>query len=106
MSAPSAVLARAALIVASGWTQGSWARDHHGAKVNGASLTATCWCAGDAIFQAAKQLNGGDDFPSVQAACAALRPHLETDIGDWNDTPGRTQREVVDTLCKAAEAVL
>lgn len=100
---PAAVLLTASEIIGRGWTQGAWARDRHGAKVSGASLTAVCWCAGDAIFTAAKQLNG--DLKLVGAACKVLRQHIGCDIASWNDAPERTQAEVVAALRDAARSV-
>lgn len=102
MSETASILNAAADICERGWAQRAWARDRQGAKVGGASVTAVCWCAGDAIFQAAKVIAPQGYFGAVQTACRALRRHINANIATWNDAPARTQAEVVETLREAA----
>lgn len=82
------------------WTQGAYARGKTGRKVT-TRRAAVCFCAIGAMSVAA-----GCD-PAVEGepweADVALRKAIgDTQIADWNDTPGRTQDEVVAALRAAA----
>jgi hypothetical protein len=93
--------AAVAAVLAQGWTQGALARDAVGQEVEPDSPDAVCWC-----LIGAMQRGAGPTYPNY----AALRDTLRQDLGirrefealgeevtltRWNDTPGRTQAEVV-----------
>ena len=99
---PSEVLAKAAdLIEPEGaWTQNAYARGKSGRPVDPENKRyAVCWCAVGAISRIAA---------AGSAPWWTARRPLERVIGqsclpDWNDTPGRTQAEVVAAFRAAAE---
>jgi hypothetical protein len=115
------VLARAATIVATGWTQRASARvapdddedlGRHDAE------GATCWCAGTAINRAATLLFGADPlgFGPINHRADAIAATLDLEasetmasedanawIVDFNDDRATTQAMVIARLIAAAE---
>jgi hypothetical protein len=89
-----AVLTAARALVERGWTQGEYARHKNGRPIGPAEPNAVCWCATGAIMATGKSL----------AADLAVY-HLGDALGDsvlrWNDTPGRTQAEVLALFDRA-----
>lgn len=85
-----------------GWTQGAYARDAAGSACS-IGANAQCFCTLGAL-----RLASDGDRDLARAAAAALRDrHSMVWIDDWNDTPGRTQAEVValfDAAIAAEEA--
>src|SRR5688572_12664424 len=77
------------------WTQGWFARDKSRCHVAVESSAAVCWCAAGAIERASPPTLYWD-------ALNALARVLPTSIAVWNDSPERTQAEVVAKLREAA----
>ena len=74
------------------WTQKAAARDSAGSKVDPASPLAECWC----VFGAVRR------FGQSASAWDALRKVIGPPIS-FNDTPGRTQAEVLAAFDTAIE---
>lgn len=91
------VLERAAdLIEPEGcWTQGSFARDAAGERIFSRDKRAQCWCMFGAIVVVgnAQKINEITDLFLDNFNKAPIA---------FNDTPGRTQAEVVSALRRAA----
>lgn len=103
MSAPTtvreALLAAAELLEKPGaWTQGENARDEFAVAVDPLAREATCWCIEGAMLRVM-----GSKRPTGASWSAVIMALKEVPC-DWNDTPGRTQAEVVAKLREAAEA--
>lgn len=99
------LFAAAALIEPEGaWTQGYYARGRSGRPVRN-KKSATCFCALGAINVAAGNAPDNDARTPQRALEAVLRDGRVDifDVPEWNDTPGRTQAEVVAKLREAAE---
>lgn len=80
-----------------GWTQGAYARDADGRDVNPyekwrPSPEAVCFCLYGALAHVASQA-GMEKTPFLVDPLPSTK---------WNDTPGRTQSEVVAALRAAA----
>jgi hypothetical protein len=83
------------------WTQNAIARDSSGATVDPESMHAVCWCLDGAVWKVygraryavLHQLsrNLSPVHKSHEASCVVI---------DYNDTPGRTWKEVHDLLVK------
>ena len=99
LQTPSTVLRAAADLLAKpgAWTQGALARGATRRPTMALSKRAVCWCAKGAM--AAVSWYGETYF----AALGALEVVAGDSIVDWNDTPGRTQEEVVAAFHKAAD---
>jgi hypothetical protein len=89
------VLTEARKLIAQGWTQGEYKR-----VINGVE----CWCISGAMGQASP------DYKPRDLAFAALFYALGDDdlylssssnLTEWNDTPGRTQEEVLALIDRA-----
>lgn len=90
------ILRRAAkLLETKGWTRGAYARTSSGRFCEPNCREAVRFCAIGAIERA----GGG----TVGPAYAALRRAIEGTVAHWNDTKGRTKRQVIAALLKAAE---
>ncbi len=76
-----------------GWCQESFAKTKTGNIVYGDDPAAVCWCLDGAIDAACGRLHS-DEKENITAK---LREKIDNYIG-WNDTPGRTQQEVIDLL--------
>lgn len=97
MTPREALLATAELIGRPGaWTQGGYARDADGWPVDAEDNDAVCWCPLGAV----KEVSSGD---TRKAAEAFLEKAAGCYPPSFNDTPGRTQSEVVALCLRAAE---
>ena len=74
------------------WTQESFARAADGTEVHPIASSARSWCALGAVEKAA-----GDDHELCRACIEAMMQKNNKTI-TWNDSPGRTQAEVVAFL--------
>lgn len=84
-----------------GWTQGVFARNRDGEKVCLSQKEAVCFCASGAISRAAQEQMGGSPEEGENSANALELLFLcipGPSIPDWNDSPGRTQGEVVSAF--------
>ena len=91
----AATLAEARKLIAQGWTQGKYKR-----VVNGVE----CWCISGAIDKAAPDYkSNGLAFAALFHALRAYDFYLSasTNITEWNDTPGRTQEDVLALIDRA-----
>jgi hypothetical protein len=79
------------------WTQGNSGRDAHGAEVPWNDPDAVCWCAFGAVWKSQGRM-------TVQNTPAEdiLERIVGWDITAWNDSPDRTQAEVVSALRAAS----
>jgi len=85
------------------WTQNEFARDAVGRVVYPTSTLATCWCVRGAIAAVNEEEDDhAANTRNWKAAAKLLGFHDVHDIEQWNDTPGRTQAEVVAALREAA----
>ena len=74
------------------------ARNKSGRKIHAMSDAATCFCITGAIERVTKI----SDFADATCARDTLRKVVGYyGIATWNDTPGRTQSEVLDAMDKA-----
>ena len=107
-------LLKAAEHVDAGWCQTSWALDAAGERVMSDSPDACRWCAGGAVSKAAIELlPGADKADQRDLAVRALKRLAESlrmptsdvvlETSMWNDTAGRTGKEVAMKLRRAAE---
>jgi len=88
------ILLRARELVAAGWTQGESARDAGGKKISPFSYKAVCFCALGATHRAEEEL--GATTAIWDSAIRKLHPFTEKwNVAGWNDTPGRTQADVL-----------
>jgi hypothetical protein len=95
------ILARAAELLRAGWVQEEFATDANGDTVSFDAPQATCFCTLGAIHRAGHDLRLG--LNERTEARIALGAMLATgDLIGWNDTPGRTQAEVVTAFERAA----
>jgi hypothetical protein len=89
--------------IARGWTQGVYARNSTGAKVNPESEEATCWCAVGAIPRFVR----GEHVHSE--AMAALRWAIPVnqcvDVVGFNDADTATQSDVLALFDRAIAAL-
>lgn len=89
------VLTNARALVAQGWTQGDW-RD------------GSCYCAAGALRSVTRGMLGDAWVEAVAALKAAIGRHRfcgDREIIGWNDTPGRTQEEVIAAFDRAIAAL-
>ena len=97
----SELYSKAADIIESGWTQGVYARDEDGCSVYPQKKTAKSWCLTGALFAVAyttdKCISYGLIVDNLIENLA-----LEDTPGMWNDSPDRTQEQVVTLLRRAA----
>jgi len=100
------ILAEARDLVSSGWCRGADARDRTGQPVEAWSPGARSWSILGAVVAAAElpsDLNGTRLGPLRQALGALAEVIEEPMLMSWNDDPGMTQAEVVQTLEAARE---
>jgi hypothetical protein len=84
------------------WTQGYSARDANGSPVFVDDKSAVCFCMWGAIAKVTGDLSAQDRRP-IRAITKPLGWAATPDnLGRFNDTPGRTQAEVVAKLREAA----
>lgn len=90
-------LARSRELVERGWCQDESAADARGRPVASCSDAAVSFCMVGATFRAC-----GNGFDDARATWGYIEAAIGTTaIEDWNDTPGRTQAEVVEAFRKA-----
>lgn len=87
--------ARRLLARPKGWTQGSYARDGHGAMVDSRCSQATAFCASGALYATQDDATG-----SMQARTVIYRI-IADDIEAWNDADGRSQADIVRAFDQA-----
>ena len=95
----SKVLRAARELLAGGWCQKHLARTDDGSPVDYRDGAATAFCLLGACGRAA--LNPSDSNPDpllMEAIGDALRHTVSGYAVDWNDTPGRTQAEVLAVI--------
>ena len=91
------VLKAARAKIEKGWTQGAMARDKNGVALSCSDQDAACWCVMGATMAVTH------DIPTTNAAIGFLRLAVGDFAPRWNDTPGRTQAEVLAAFDKAIE---
>lgn len=89
-------------LLASGWTQGCWARDADGFPVAFDDPKATCWCITGAVWKGVGGEPSGRDNPVI----GLLRDELDelnedAGIPEWNDDPDRTLSQVLSLVDSA-----
>jgi hypothetical protein len=93
--------------VASGWCQGEDARDAAGVAVEFWSEDARAWSLLGALVTPSHPsplANVEVSLSELAAAVVVVAEVLHTpSLKDWNDTPGRTQQQVVSALDTALE---
>lgn len=96
------VLERAAELCERGWCQIVYARKAGGEGVSAVSRDAVSWCPVGAIAAVVTAARHSHEvrFAAIERLSDAIG---SWHIPYWNDTPGRTQAEVVDALRRAAE---
>lgn len=95
----------AAALVALGWCQTVPARDSYGLQVSPAQDMACYFCLLGALSRATMRLSA-DDRPWVFHGCLDRLGRClpaGTNLVFWNDVLGRTQYQVVELLCRAAD---
>jgi hypothetical protein len=110
------VLQRARELVAAGWTQGCCARDVTGRPVGSHRReiarklfpNAVCYCAHGALAEADHEINPlSDEIPSEDNAYGILHGAVVAagglSVPSFNDSPGRTQAEVLAVSDAAVE---
>ena len=88
-----AVIERALELVRKGWTQRANARDASGNAVSPIGTEACCWCLDGALLVASDSA-----LEYLQASISVSEALGGKGYIGWNDTPGRTQDEVVSLL--------
>jgi hypothetical protein len=88
------VLTLARKKVAAGWTQEFLARDAQG-NTRCSYAEATCFCSWGAILAAADELDASHSVECVAEKLFESTYPEDWGLIDWNDSPGRTQAEVV-----------
>lgn len=91
------------------WIKGTYARDSEGRSVLPDSPRAVCWCL-DGAIRLEVTLAQGSDYRLYAAlfnkAVALIDTRRHLSIVDWQDSPARKHKDVldlVDTLIKEAE---
>lgn len=88
------------------WLQRMYARDANGNSTFSESDNACSWCTIGAINMAylgGRQVtieNSAKREAAIRLLTSAIRPLGFDTIPQWNDAPGRTYEEVVETLRK------
>jgi hypothetical protein len=98
-----AVIDQAIKLVTLGWCQRAIARSASGQTVSAWSAAACEWCLAGALSAARHSGGGGPGYiealnlvGDIIAGMGGAKP-----IEEWNDTPGRTQAEVIAVLVLA-----
>ncbi len=100
MTTPTEVLEAAADLLEKpgAWTQGCFARNAEGRKVDMWSLEASCFCVSAAI----QKSEGPRRFGAWDRFDGYIRQRGFRHMAEFNDAPGRTQAEVVAALRQAS----
>ncbi len=86
------------------WTQDAYARDSRGSSaVERLSPTAVCWCIAGGIDRSIGAIGTVAGLEARKLVARVLNLSAGYGAALWNDTPGRTQAEVVAVLRRAAE---
>jgi len=99
---PTQILIAAREKIERGWTQKAYARSEDGSSVAYNSPDAVCWCPIGAIVAVDSSLGRASD-----QAVKIFAETVETStskLTQWNDTPDRTQDEVLIAFGWAIEA--
>jgi hypothetical protein len=91
-------LERAAVIVERGWTQGTFARNEAGERVDMWTKEATCFCVSAAL----QKVDGRNRSDAWNRFDGYARKRGFRHMADFNDAPGRTQAEVAQALRQCA----
>ena len=98
------VLCETAVLVGEGWCSGADARDRAGAAVGALDPTATSWSLPGALAVVAGM--PGVDLDTLAVALTGLASVIHEDsLSEWNDRPGRTQADTLDTLEAARQSL-
>ena len=89
--------------VARGWCQGAYAKDKDGYSIPPCDLGAVKWCLVGGI-QASNELPSESLLTNAVDLCRKLTGGLS--LTTWNDSPGRTQAQVVELLQEAEALAL
>ncbi len=103
--AAAETLQRAAEMVGrpGGWTQRAWARNANGDQVDHSDPGAVSFCPSGAISRACHDVGSYD---ALELAYGALLRHVRGAlVSTWNDSPERTQADVVHALTIAAGGI-
>jgi hypothetical protein len=94
------LLQQAKVRIERGWTQGWFARDSNGSRVEIGSDRATCFCISGAIYN-----KGTDILELVKARYFLSRvlPRRFDNIVEFNDNESTTKEDVINLLDKAIE---
>lgn len=109
---PLGVAMDARALVTRGWTQfepteHAYARDAQGRPVGHLSSQAAKWTLAGALLRATDTPPGAAPTPQAQAVFDALSTVVGAKAGEWSNTAGRTQREVIaafDAVVRQLEA--
>lgn len=104
-------LVEARAFVEKGWTQMHLARRKDGSACSVIDESAREWCMGGALQAAAHKLFSLQDHPAFTGARTIIDRTLlgvlpkgnRVALSDWNDVPGRKQKEVLAIFDKAIE---
>lgn len=92
------VLTEARSMIEKGWTQGWFAKTADGERVLEKNPKAVCWCMAGAYWATAPDWSARNDAEGFLRQATG-----DESITNWNDTPGRTQQEVLAAYDKAIE---
>lgn len=93
------ILRGARALIATGWTQGAWARDRDDKVVHPRDGDACCWCLDGAIVAVSDVPLGESGLAFEALANIQPLPMI------WNDQPGRRQSEVLALFDRAIAAL-
>ena len=93
----STVYNEAITFVEKGWTQHTSARTKNGSACNPSDEAAVSWCLTGALLAASRLLLGRGFEEDILNYLG-----LDTFSAEWNDSSGRTSKEVVELLRQSA----
>jgi hypothetical protein len=82
-----------------GWTQEVYARDASGDEARYLDSGAVCFCLDGCYLRV---IDAGATLPARQIALEILYEFTDGNYVRWNDAPGRTKRQVMAMLRRAA----
>ena len=93
----SEALRAARELLAAGWCQGHFARDNTDYPVHYTDSAAVSYCllGACALVVLGEHSDYDQNHPLIKEIGIALRQATKLHVIDWNDTPGRTQAEVL-----------
>lgn len=95
------ILIHARDLISKGWTQQTMARNDLGYPVSCHDPYATCYCLSGALLKSCCSFD--EKYNTYAYIEDILKNVIDDTIMSWNDTPFRTQQEVVDALNKAID---